>query len=258
MIDNLIVSGCSFTELNDEYTSWSEIVGKHYNIKNYVNLGMGGAGNFYIANSVRDYLEFNQPDPASTLVLIMWSGVSRVDAKVSKEWWNLLEKQAYPFKAQQNYFNQDLGIDEHNYYVFGGQGGGSLTKNDIIKNIFSWTDKVSDPETVCKTSLVEFVNLENYLKTHRYNYRFTSFLNYWKPADIEKYGELSIGLNAQQTAMYKNFDFSNWFFINDKQDCFGEYAQQRNQLDNTNHPTGECHWAFANNIVIPTLKDLIK
>jgi hypothetical protein len=254
MIENIVVSGCSFTELNDEYISWSEIVANHFDIKNYVNLGMGAAGNYYISNSIVDYLECNQPAPEKTLVLVMWSGVSRKDIRISQEWWNLLDHQGYAFKAQTQYFSIDNGIDESNYFVFGGLAGGTLGNNDNIKSIFSWPDKVSSPEIVCKESLVQFLNLENYLKTHGYTYRFLSYLNYWEPNNIAKFGEYSIGLHCARTGIFKNFNFSNWVFVNNKKDCFGEYAMQQQQLDFTNHPTGQCHQTFAENIVIPNLK----
>lgn len=258
MIENIVVNGCSFTELNDDYTSWSEYVAKEYNIKNYINLGMGGAGNFYIADSTQNYLEFTQLDPEKTLVLIMWSGPLRLDARVAKEWWNLLESQAYPFKAQLNYFDQAQGIDEENYYVFGGIGGGAFTDNSLVKDIFMWADKIIDPTIMCQRSLTYMTNFENYLQKHQYHYRFASYLNYWKSNDLTQFGEISVKDYAQQTAVYKNFDFSNWIFINDKQDCFGEYAIENQQLDKTRHPTGNCHQAFAENIIIPNLKGLFK
>ena len=255
MIENIVVSGCSFTELNDDYISWSEHIANHYGVKSYVNLGMGAAGNYYIANSIIDYLECNQLDPEKTLVLAMWSGVARKYLRVTQEWWDLLDHQGYAFKAQTHYFSVKHGIDESNYFIFGGNGVG---KNDMMKSIFSWSNKVSSPKIVCKESLIQFLNLKNYLKTQGYPYRFFSYLNYWNSAETTKFDEYSIGLHCARTGIFKNFDFSNWIFVNDKKDCFGEYAIQEQQLDSTNHPTGQCHQTFAENIVIPNLKALFK
>ena len=51
MIENLIVSGCSFTQGNQ---SWANVVAEDFAIKKLVNLATPAAGNCYIANSIID------------------------------------------------------------------------------------------------------------------------------------------------------------------------------------------------------------
>lgn len=83
MIKQLVVSGCSFTA-NNHATScaWANFLADACGA-DCVNLARDGAGNEHIARSVILYLEQHRPDPAHTLVLVMWSGVDRLDLLAS-------------------------------------------------------------------------------------------------------------------------------------------------------------------------------
>jgi hypothetical protein len=98
----------------------------------------------------------------------------------------------------------------------------------------------------CRESLVHFLNLENYLKVHGYQYKFTSYCNYWNGDEYNKFsGDYNISYFCQTLPIFKKFDFSNWFFLNDNKDCLGEYAHSINQMDETWHPTQLAHENFA-------------
>ena len=100
-----------------------------------------------------------------------------------------------------------------------------------------------------------FIYLENYLKIHGYNYKFTMFVNQWSP-DIESTdnGDYSLGWFATDMDIYKNFKFDNWFFVDDQKNCFYEYAKKRHLLGPDKfHPLAEAHQLFAENIVLPII-----
>jgi hypothetical protein len=247
VIQNLVVNGCSFTDDRNKNT-WATILAKQYPNLNYHNLASVAAGNDYIANSTIEFLEKNNFDPAETLVLIMWSGTGRKDLKVSGEWWYHLNKE-YPHGSKLN--------DE--YYLFSGGLTNSWTTNNTVKKIFNWLYKLSDPTTLCRSSVMNFINLENYLRVQGYQYKFTSYVNYWDPLTESNFnsGDYSIGHFAKDYSLFQKYNFSNWFFVNNQRDCLAEFALGINELDTTGHPTVVGHEKFAKQIVNPAVKELL-
>jgi hypothetical protein len=210
-------------------------------------MGRGGAGNRYICNSTIQFLENQNFNPAETIVIIMWSGPGRIDVDLSSEWWNYLyEKHPY-----------GKNLNNQHYYLFsGGINGYGPTD---IREIFNWGYKLSDPHTLCSDSLMYFINLENYLKIHGYQYRFTSFVNYWNPMNESSKitNQHSISYFCNNYAIYQNYKMTNWFFVNDQRDCLAEFSMDINELDHTAHPTAEGHRKFTEKIVLPMFEDLL-
>lgn len=256
MIQNLVVNGCSFTSLNRDYKSWSEYVADELNVTTYKNLGMGGAGNHYIAQGTIDYLEHADLDPAETLVLVMWSGPSRKDKLVTEHWWNHIKNNNYPFGAQ--FVSENYPNEEHNYWVFSGGAANSWNYNPVVKELFEIDYKTTDATIMCKESLVHFKRLTDYFSENKYHYKFTSFLNYWKPSFVVDYGEYGLDHHCKHIPLYQKFDFSNWFFTDNDKNTFGEFATSINEIDGTNHPTGIAHEQFATKFVIPSLKEILE
>lgn len=249
MIKNLIVNGCSYTERSD--IGWGRIVADHLHADMFHNLAMGGAGNFYIANSTVEYLEEAKLDPKETLVLIMWSGTGRKDVRISGEWWFHLQQQY----GQSYRGTQVPGLADESFYLFSTGISGTWHKFSLVKDVFQDMYKLSDPVCLCKDSLINFINLNNYLKQNGYNYAMTSFVNYWdeskESCDIG--GDYSLAFFLKNTSLYKNFDKSNWFWANDQFDCLGEFAKNRGKFSDM-HPTKEGYHDFAVEVVMPYLE----
>jgi hypothetical protein len=156
-------------------------------------------------------------------------------------------KDSYPIGCNQ---------DDKNYYIFSAGLTSSWKTNKTAKQIFDWSYKLSDPKILCLDSLLNFINLENYLKVHGYQYKFTSFLNFWNP-QVESHhqtGDYSIGYFCKDLPIYQNYNFSHWFFINDQFDGLSEFAENMNELNATGHPTVIAHKKFAKEIVLPLMK----
>jgi len=249
MVKNLVVNGCSFTDDRIYYT-WATALKKKYSKINYYNIGSASAGNDYICNSTINFLEKQNFNPADTLVLIMWSGTGRKDLSISGEWWYHLHDQHY--KCGRNH-------NDSQYYLFSGGLTNSWTTNKTTKKIFDWSYKLSDPHTLCQDSLMNFLNLENYFKVNQYQYRCTSHVNYWNPLEQSNFsaGDYSIGYFCKDYPLYQNYNFSNWFFVNDQKDCLAEFAQQIEQLDHTGHPTSVGYETFAKQVVIPIMDSIV-
>jgi hypothetical protein len=245
-ITRLVVNGCSFTDDRSD-TTWATELASIYPELDYYNIASSAAGNDYICQSTIDFLEHKNFDPATTAVIVMWSGTGRKDITISGEWWYHLI-QSYP---------HGRNIDE-NYWLFSGGTSNSWTTNATTRKIFEWYYKLSDPHTICKNSLNNFLHLENYLRIHSYPYLCTSYVNYWdsKEQSNSNGGDYSIGFFCQTHALFKHYDFSNWFFVNDSKDCLGEFARDRDQLDATGHPTSQGHSDFVAHSVIPQVSHL--
>jgi hypothetical protein len=73
----LLVSGCSFTDPIGDYKSWPRHLMADQEVE-VLNLGRGGAGNNYIANSIMDSAIDYRPD----FVFILFSGIIRSDFRI--------------------------------------------------------------------------------------------------------------------------------------------------------------------------------
>jgi len=255
MIKNLVVNGCSFSELpkSPNTVTWSQVVADRLGVDYYNNIAMGGAGNRYIAYSTVDLLEHANLNPDDTLVLIMWSGPSRKDLRISEEWWNHIQNNGYPFGAQ--FILGDYPDEEYTYWAFSGGIGSSWNYNSTASELFKQQYKISNETIMCRESLEYFNLLAEYLEKHGYRYQFMSFINYWNAeSELMQGGEYGLNHFCNNMPMYKNFDFSKWLFIDENKNSLGEYARSTNQYDITNHPTDSAHREYAEKFVIPKLK----
>ena len=252
MIQNLIVSGGSFTATTMDHggndTNWPKHVRDKIKVKNFVNAARGAAGNSYICNSIIDVLSTKKFNPTETLVLVMWSGTGCKDIRVSLDYLRTLS--SYRYKTSDT-------NDLDKCYVFSGGLSNSWTQNSDTKKLFYHLYKSSDPFSLCKDSLLNFINLENYLKLYGFNYKFMSFINYWNPSVESVYtGDYSIGYFAKDIELYKSFNFDNWIFSdNDKNGIF-ELAQSRpDGLSNDGfHPSAVVQQIFADETILPQIK----
>lgn len=245
---NLIVNGCSFTD-DSCYTTWASCLSQKKSNINYHNLGRSGAGNDYINQSTIAYLENHDLDPAETLLVIMWSGTGRKDLCIASDWWHHL----------QEYYQVGCNIGDQEYYIFSGGLSNSWTTTAVTQKIFEWPYKLSDPITLCRDTMLNIINLENYLRVHGYHYRFTSYVNYWRDDQTSNFhaGNYSMDYWLKDLALYKNYDFEQWFFVNEQKDCIKEFVAAIDQLDHTGHPTVLGHQLFCDQIVIPKVQQIL-
>jgi hypothetical protein len=248
MIENLIVSGCSFTWGNQ---SWANIVAEEFDIKKLVNLATPAAGNNYIANSIIDYIETHRPDPENTVVLAMWSGIGRKDLMIDGELWYLLSD--YQFKHKYN-------DAPDSYYIFSGGMGNAWIDHPRVSGLFEPLYLASDPFTICKESLQNFSRLHDYLTLRNYKFGFTSYLNYWPPSiESVSNGDYSLGHFAKDMPAFCSLNFDPWFFIDEQKNSLYEFAKINGHLSADNfHPTALGHKKYSQDIVIPAIKGLFK
>ena len=258
MIRNFIANGCSFTEScqNPETEiynkTWATYLAQELGVENHVNLASSGAGNDYICQSTVNYIETHKPDPATTLVVIMWSGLSRIDVPISQHWYNHFKPIVYSVCKS----------DGISHWASSGGAGGSWQMTSLYKEIFGDLYKIIDPVDQCMHSLRTFIMLESYLKSRGYKFLFTSFINYWTINPVSPlYSKLTgcetyIERHCKNQPIYQNFDFSNWFFINNNRDCIGEFAWDPVLSKGDTHPSEEMHQRFAQEILLPRVQQI--
>ena len=173
----ILVSGCSFTY-------WPEEPGSERNICwpahlqnlnpdfEITNLTEPGARNLYIANSIVQEL-ISKPNYYD-LVLVMWSGVSRLDflTDLSNDAWEELFIQ-YNFYRRIPECPQKLG------YIFSGGNMGVWYQSPVGRRIFSELYKTSNNLSLAYTNLIEIIKCQEFLKSLGIKYRFMSYVNYW-------------------------------------------------------------------------------
>ena len=150
----LLVGGCSFTTPNEyidergvKMQSWPEYVAGKLDL-NLVNLAWVGAGNSYIADSIQNYIIANNPDPNNTIVLVMWSGTTRKDVRVSNSFFQAISD--YPFKTT---------LDGTNYLMAGDMEL-CLTSKVEWKEIFKQTYSRQTVQELADESLNNFIKLD--------------------------------------------------------------------------------------------------
>lgn len=243
---NLVVNGCSFTNDFVDFPTWATYTSQMLDVENYVNLAWPAVGNTYICSTTINYIERYKPDPSNTVFVIMWSGIGRKDVQISREAFGLLHnsEEYYPVTWESN---------ETYWFVSGGHGGSwQFAKESQL--LFKQQYKYSDPQPLCEESLHNFICLENYLKQKGYRFLFTNYCNTWLKDPHGIAGDYTLGYFCPK---HVNFDFTNWFFVDEQRNCLGDFALQRGMLDDTRHPTKKAQELFAEQVVVPAVNQLV-
>jgi hypothetical protein len=225
----ILVSGCSFTVgWAEPRANWPSRIHRSNIVK---NLACAGAGNRYIGQSV--VLELLQDREHYDLVLVMWSGLQRVDFLVNDFVYDAIDTNRASVDGLYCYaFFGDSYTHKHNQSLL----------RDTGKEIF----KLSNEETLGCASLIEMINLQNFLKANSIPYRFMSYVNYWD--DDDQVINLNFGVHKYLSCsqLAKHLDFDNFLFYNDSHDGFYEFAKDKNMIaDDGFHPTLQAHIEWA-------------
>lgn len=229
----LIVSGCSFTANNHESSCcWANILADRTGM-NIVNLAVDAAGNSHIANSLILYLAKHQPDPQTTLVMAMWSGIGRTDFITARSCHGIDPQPVVPFYYDAN--NQLYSICENSETNYHGAWARTYKsrQNDSSLSLQSW---------------LEINKLTNYLCCNHYDYRYLAF------NDI-LYGNGISPLNFidELNRIDLELDLSNWLLTGAKE-SLGEFALYYNLLCKDGvHPSLQGHEQWLEQKLMPTL-----
>ena len=220
----VLVNGCSFSR---GPISWPYRLQEYKNFE-LTNLALAGAGNTYIHESTVNELAYRNYD----LVIIMWSGLSRVDYKVENI--SLFEDSINTSKYQktQNDWPEKIIIpaNDQDYidddWLFSGGPNSVFATNrsfEFFKNMY----KYMGHSQFAYHSIQKIISLQNFLKTQNIKYLFTFYMDY-----IDE---------LKATGLYKFLDLSNIYC---EKNIF-EIAKELEDLDKTNHPKLNTHTQWA-------------
>jgi hypothetical protein len=179
-IQNLIVSGCSFTYNNHDTVpvAWPYYLKDLGGFNQVLDTSMPGAGNSHISDSLIWGLEIERPDPATSLVIVMWSGHDRDDYICSNEYIN-----NHP---ENFYYSKNVRSS-----ITGGNAPESAGNN-----ISDGLKKLSMTKTLESRAIENYLYIAKtyqYLKSLNYKFLFLNFINPTEPVggtntfDIKKY-----------------------------------------------------------------------
>lgn len=197
----ILTNGCSFTA-RSPYPTWPYLLGTN-TVK---NLAAHGAGNQWICDSTIAELSENTYD----LVLLMWSGLTRLD-----------------FSVEETLYNDVLGFKSVNNF-------GIHYLHNEQEQFKSLSVAVGERERTFN-SLIRIISLQSYLQTKNINYRFMTYMNFWE----DVYG-LGFEYLDQQ------IDFSKWIFTDHDRNGFFELSQDnRLFIEDGYHPNEQAHRLWA-------------
>ena len=168
---NVLVNGCSFSRGPD---SWPYFL-KNANI---INLAQSGAGNTYIFETTIAELSNRKYD----YVLIMWSGVERVDYKVSDikmfgNSWSTSQAQHLRNDWSEKII---IPINDQDYvekdWVFGTGhfSDPAVTQSKIFEGVYKYVDR----QQFRYHLLIKMIALQNTLKQLNIPYMYSFFMDY--------------------------------------------------------------------------------
>jgi hypothetical protein len=247
MIKNLIITGCSFSEINNAgIPTWADYVSQHVSAEYYVNLAKSGAGNFFIADSLIQCLLTEKFDPAVTLVLVMWSGPGRKDITVSEDFYSLLPEH----RRMARYGT---------YYAYSG-GITRAGAPPVLTSTWDALYKLSDRKTMSHDTLRHMVNTRIFLEHHGYHYKFMSYVNYWQscPDYVSKGLDFSIQYHNESDPLL-NMLGDQWIWADSGKTCLYEYARNNSLFSPDDfHPNTHAHQQWAEKFVIPNLESILQ
>jgi hypothetical protein len=236
----ILISGCSFTQW-PEYPGGPNICWPRYLEPlmpdcQITSVGEAAAGNQYICDSVIRETLTNHYDQ----VMVMWSGVSRLDYLTSLEdpaWERLFD--SYGFFRRLS--GGKLG------WIFSGGQMGTWFKNPVAHKMFYEMYKVSSELSLATINLMEIVKLQNYLQSKGIPYKFMSYINYWRHGkNISPNGDFGVLDFPELRLLINEIDFNQWIFADDHRKCIYDVAQELNSFEEDGfHPGPAAHQAWA-------------
>lgn len=245
---NILISGCSFTQWPEtpggRNSCWPRYLQDLLPNDKIKSLAEGAAGNQYICESIiRSTIE-SRPDH----VLVMWSGVSRLDYLTS------LENPAWDEMFTSYNFFRRLPPGDKLGYIFSGGGIGTWYNHPVGHKMFNEMYKVSSELSLGTINLMEIIKLQAFLQSKNIPYHFMSYINYWNDRErVSPNGDFGVYRYKELLPLINEIDFSRWIFKNEQRDGLYEIALETDDFqDDGFHPDASAHQAWAD-IVFNTI-----
>lgn len=236
MIQLLITSGCSYSQVPNQDKSWPMHLSERLNLPSE-NLGKGSAGNGMISRtiiySVTKALESYNAD--EILVGIMWSGLARFEIYKKNKDIGITKIPGELCYCNPQSINKDI-VDK-NYVLITPVWEDELSKI-FYKNIYS-------PEWACIVNLEHILRTQWFLKSKNIKYFMTFY-------DDDALPDKIMQLNPDIKFLFAQLDWTNFIKVYN----MGNWARGTGlpyARPPDPHPSSEMHELYVNEHIIPHL-----
>lgn len=281
----ILCNGCSYTATTKETLSkverhtWPVFIQKELPDSEIINFGTMAAGNRYIKETTIEYLESNQVDA----VVVMWSGLGRIDVNITDEEYELCCKQNNPKTRY-------VGFKEQNYRNWFFTGGVWCRQDISLSELFPNNKIIVDlflkylpgyriheaPLERILSSINNMIDLQQYLTERNIPFVFTSYQNYWNKQSAEMLkNKLNVDIkdkfsynsggspyvcDFEKLEQYakKYLDFSKWCWAGAEGRTVFEIAMEdfkgkSGSYDDGDHPNAKAQEVFVKQFLLPKL-----
>lgn len=237
----ITIGGCSFTSWSEQpngpNTCWPRHLQQLRPQDHIELLAEPAAGNQYICESVIRSVLHERPDH----VLVMWSGVSRLDYLTS------LEDPAWERMFDSYGFYRRIPPGNKLGYIFSGGHAGTWHGNPVAVQMFRQMYKVSNQLSLGYINLMEMVKLQSFLVGKKIPYHFMSYVNYWNDQPwISRNGDFGVMQFPELKFLIDELDFDQWIFADSNRSCIYDVAKKLNSFtEDKFHPGDLAHTQWA-------------
>ena len=228
----LLTFGCSFTDNDNEkmvngkyiepHNTWPVELARLTNT-NPICKGMGGVGNYYITNRIYETIDTTKYNKNNSVVIVMWSGIDRVDKAVSRNEFYYFDK-----------FNDNM---KDSWLHSGGVKGFDNTKTKD-RYWYNYYKTYHTEEDSYLQTLQHIIGVQEFLSNHKIPYMFLTY----KDIFTDKHRKYKRAKNLENQVNWDKFHFPNGEFG-------GEYEWVRDNnltwAEDKQHPSSESHRKFA-------------
>jgi len=226
---NLLVSGCSFTYNNSnlDICSWPYYLRDLAGFEQVYDCSQSGAGSNHVFNSIINEIETNPNiNVQDTLVVIMWSGLTRTDViaeqDVTKLWHHMSN---YNFDSQYATLSLFNGTD------------GATPLDQLCRQY----KKLVSVDAQVYESVIKIISLKAYLDQKG----FSSVITSWTDPILE----------LKNTAIGQSIIISALSTLNNIQ-YLGVYADSKNLKEADGHPTPTGYLGWTQQHLLPMLESV--
>ena len=220
----LITCGCSFTD--SLALTWPKYLSQLNKCK-VINKGLGGVGNYYIANAVYDTV-VNSDD---TSVIVMWSGIDRVDKAVNKEEFHYFDR----YEVRDGWLHSG-GPD----YDSGNELFDKSRSSD--RYWYNYYKTYHTQEESYLQTLQHMIGVQEFLSNRKIPYMFLTY----KDIFTDRWRKYRRAKNLENQINWDKFHFPDLW-------CGGEFGGEYEWVRDNNltwaedkqHPSSESHRKFA-------------
>lgn len=232
-LPNLLVSGCSFSynHSDDHVTSWPYYLRDLANFNQVYSTALTGAGTQHIFNSVINEIENRtELNGNNTLVLIMWSGLSRTDVIAETSVVLPWMRHNAPFPENHMYhYNKDFSTMRIPRLR-------RVNDRDPVDQMQALYRKIICPHAQSLQSMLNILALQGYLESKGFKHMFMS----WRDHDMDL-------ATVPGTISQRVGDLLNTI------ESLGSYATETRNWDQSRHPNIDAHLDWTRLRLIPEL-----